>query len=381
MINKNQSDKRAISRCMVNTSLLIGLITMCSLLQGCTKPSDKTRQEKTQAAPAATVSSPVPPSLSISGDLPTDARYRLPYQERTDSSLARVTYPVSAVVLVDKAPIFSETGKRAGELNAEKTIVVRGIFDALILNDKTGVMNYYYRIDDNKLVSSRDILMQTFSESSSGSPGATVNIISNPVGFYAEDGGYQFDLWLKTGEGYNYLAESRIGKNAAAVSSSSSYFFIKKYENGGVKVYSSAGDQLWDGESSSPALYSPVWVGDTLFLRGRAEYDAVYSLNPATKELKKFLDIPDGKGIADVRDEMTDEAGEETYLFVCGEPIREANGLLKIMFTRVGEKPKTTGKPIMLIDVTADKGGKIISKQILRWISFEELKIRLRNKN
>jgi hypothetical protein len=138
--------------------------------------------------------------------------------------------------------------------------------------------------------------------------------------------------------------------------------------------------EMWDAGTASPALYSPVWVGDTLFLRGRAEHDAVYSLNPATKELKKFLDIPDGKGISDVREETTEEAGEETSLFVCGEPIKEENGQLKIIFKRVSDKPITAGKPIMLIDVTADKSGKIIKKQITGWFSIEELKTNLRSR-
>ncbi len=380
MTNKKRYAKGWVSRYGVIFIMIIGLITSCIVSYGCTKASDTPPPRKNQPAPAAVVSSTVSYSLSISGDLPSDTRYRLPYQERPDSPLARIKYPIDAIVLVDKAPIFNEAGKRSGELNAGQTIEVRGIFDTLMLNDKTGAMNYYYRFDDNKLVSSRDILLRTFSEPSAGSLGATFRIISNPVGYIEEDGSFQYGLWLKTGGNYKYLGDSSVGNSASSASSTGSYFFIKQHENGAIKVYSSTGDQLWDAGTASPALYSPVWVGDTLFLRGRAEYDAVYSLNPVTKELKKFLDIPDGKGISDVRDETTEEAGEETFLFVRGEPIKEENGLLKIIFKRVSDKPMTKSKPIMLIDVTADKTGKIIKKQITGWLSFEELITSLRSR-
>ena len=113
-------------------------------------------------------------------------------------------------------------------------------------------------------------------------------------------------------------------------------------------------------------------------MRGRADYDGVYSLNPATKELKLFLNIPDGKGIENLHDETMDEAGEDRTLFVYGEPIKEENGLLKIIFKRVSDKPLTAEKPIMIIEVTADKNGKTINKQVTGWMSFEELKAILR---
>lgn len=106
-MNKNRYGEDLISRYGVIFIALIGLITPGFLLYGCTKATDKPLP-----APAAAVNSTVPSSLSISGDLPSDAHYWLPYQERPDSPLARVKYPIDAIVLVDKAPMFNDAGKR-----------------------------------------------------------------------------------------------------------------------------------------------------------------------------------------------------------------------------------------------------------------------------
>ena len=241
MTNKNQYGKGLISRYLVNSLIL--MITSGILSQSCKRTPEQPLPEKAQPAPAAAVSSTVSSSPPTSRDLPSDKFYRLEYEYVPNSPPSRVKYPTDAIVLVDNASIFNDAGKRVGELNAGLNVEVQGIYDTLIMTDYN--YDFYYRLGDNKIICSRDILLRPFSESSAGSQGAKVQIISNPFGYNEESDCFEYELWLKAGGSYKRLGETYVENGAFSVSSSGKYFFIKKYEHSEITVFASTGDLLW----------------------------------------------------------------------------------------------------------------------------------------
>jgi hypothetical protein len=208
------------------------------------------------------------------------------------------------------------------------------------------------------LINTQDVILKScYLSPAYVSPAKKIQIIKNPAAHLMEErsSARHFSLWLKVeGRGPLFLgnyAEQRADdlKRFITGSADERYLFIGFLR----KVISSDGAMM---VVLNDLYTSPVWYEDILFLRGRGENDAVYSLNLKTKKFKKFLEVSGGLRFSEVvKGEM-----------LTWDPVTVENGLVNVSFTRIDLHPTEKGKHCMTIAITADQDGRTV-KENIRW--------------
>jgi len=280
-----------------------------------------------------------------------------------NSSFAGITLPQEGIVAVEKAELYDESYLRKGELPRGKTLQIQGIYDRALKKNDHSPYEFLFVLDKKKgLINIRDVILKmSYGSPAFLSPAKKIQIIKNPIAHLLEERpksmARHFSLWLKA-EGREPLflgnyAERQAEDLSKLVSWSPDerYLFVPFLR----KVLSADGSMVLVLNDS---YTSPVWYEETLFLRGRGEDDAVYSLNLKTKEFKKFLDLSEGLRFLDtVKGELA-----------VWEPAKIEKGMIKAKFTRIDLHPAEKDRHCMTLEVTADQYGNILNKS-MNWDS------------
>jgi len=254
-------------------------------------------------------------------------------------------------------------------LHSGDEVLITGISSKYIVGPTDD--KYFFVLGNGMgLVSTRDIILENaIDKPAFVSLNNIFTVIKTPV-----DGLYSY-LWLRTKEGKfvflspmawdilftfdvptGLLLQYRFTFIPISWSKDERYMFVELTG----KLMKPDGSSI---EFSKDKYSSPVWHGDTLFLRGTGIDDAVYALNLNDMKIRKFLDISDGRR-------------RDTYLdsIMTSRAIEIRDGHVTALFERLDDSPPpdVVESGCMTVEVTADMKGEIINKQIYRELCDEE---------
>ena len=284
------------------------------------------------------------------------------------------TFPKEGIVAKDKSPVYNILLLKSKALSKGMRVRLTGVYPFAFNGD--GIYHYFFKIrsGSTEIISTEDVAIEEkVIHPAYVSPDKNAAVLKSPITYinvpesFLSQGRYK--LWLKTEDGdliflndYTFtMREDTSGDPGPAYkyehpiswSPDGKYLFV---ECAG-KVFSKKGKLVFYNKRH---YTSPLWDAGHLYIRGVGRDDSVYRLNLETRELKKFMEYSEGKGL--IPSEPDDTNGDCRGI---SKPMRFENGKFVVEFHRLNPKRTNLGDDWVEIRITVDKEGAVIRKDEL----------------